>query len=158
MLERQPQAEDGKEESEVSHPKVDADSAELIVKDSEDDVVAEEDADIGGYEDEEYDDADVDDDSDHASTSPALLLLLMVGGLGIGMMLINITFTASAMMSDFAGDWAWVLVPIPLALFGAGAIGQYERQWLQQLGAATLGFALSQYLMFFIARQVLEQL
>ena len=156
MLERQPRAEDGKEEPEVSHQKVDADSAELIVKDSEDDVVAEEDAGIDDHE--EYDDADVDDASDHASTSPALLLLLMVGGLGIGMMLINITFTASAMMSDFAGDWAWVLVPIPLALFGAGAIGQYERQWLQQLGAATLGFALSQYLMFFIARQVLEQL
>ena len=158
MLERQPQAEDGKEDPEVSHQKVDVDGAEPISKDSKDDVVAEEDMGIDNYEDEEYDDTDVDDDSGHASTSPALLLLLMVGGLGIGMMLINITFTASAMMSDFAGDWAWVLVPIPLALFGAGAIGQYERQWLQHLGAATLGFALSQYLMFFIARQVLEQL
>ena len=115
---------------------------------------------------EEMDDAELDEISEFEEerdeleesgmSSAALLLVLAVGGFGLGVVVLNITFPAAAVMTDFVGDWGWILVPAPLLLFSLGAIWQYERGWLQQLGAAALGFALAQYVMFAIARQILD--
>ncbi len=112
---------------------------------------------------EETDDAELDEISEFEEeleesgmSSAALLLVLAVGGFGLGVVVLNITFPAAAVMTDFVGDWGWILVPAPLLLFSFGAIWQYERGWLQQLGAAALGFALAQYVMFAIARQILD--
>ena len=94
------------------------------------------------------------DDEDRASY--AVLLILAVGGFAVGTLLLQITWTSAATLREYAGDWAWVLAPAPLLLFGLASIWQYEANWLQRIGAAALGFALAQYIMLAIGFSVLE--
>ncbi len=94
------------------------------------------------------------DDEDRASY--AVLLLLAVGGFAVGALLLQITWTSAATLREYAGDWAWVLAPAPMLLFGLASIWQYEATWLQRVGASALGFALAQYIMLAIGFSVLE--
>ena len=96
---------------------------------------------------------DLDDDE---RTSYAILLILAVGGFAVGTLLLQITWTSAATLREYAGDWAWVLAPSPMLLFGLASIWQYDATWLQRLGAAALGFALAQYIMIAIGFSTLE--
>ena len=96
------------------------------------------------------------DMDDYERTSYAILLILAVGGFAVGALLLQITSTAGIVMREYAGDWAWVLAPTPMLVFGLVSLWQYESNWLQRLGAAALGFALSQYVMMAIGLGVLE--
>ena len=98
--------------------------------------------------------ADIDDEE---RTSYAILLILAVGGFAVGTLLLQITLTAAVVLKDYAGeDWAWVLAPAPMLLFGLASLWQYDSNWLQRLGAAALGFALAQYVMIAIGFSTLE--
>ena len=100
---------------------------------------------------------DVSEDlDDEERTSYAILLILAVGGFAVGALLLQITWTSAATLREYAGDWAWVLAPAPMLLFGLASIWQYEATWLQRLGAAALGFALAQYIMIAIGFSTLE--
>ncbi len=100
---------------------------------------------------------DVSEDlDDEERTSYAILLILAVGGFAVGALLLQITWTSAATLREYAGDWAWVLAPAPILLFGLASIWQYEATWLQRLGAAALGFALAQYIMIAIGFSTLE--
>ena len=100
---------------------------------------------------------DVSEDlDDEERTSYAILLILAVGGFAVGALLLQITWTSAATLKQYAGDWAWVLAPAPMLLFGLASIWQYEATWLQRLGAAALGFALAQYIMIAIGFSTLE--
>lgn len=91
---------------------------------------------------------DVSEDlDDEERTSYAILLILAVGGFAVGALLLQITLTAAVVLKEYAGDWAWVLAPAPMLLFGLASLWQYDADWLQRLGAAALGFALAQYIM-----------
>ena len=59
-------------------------------------------------------------------------------------------------LKEYAGEWAWVLAPVPMLLFGLASIWQYEANWLQRLGAAALGFALAQYVIIAIGFSALQ--
>ena len=100
---------------------------------------------------------DVSEDlDDEERTSYAILLILAVGGFAVGLLLLQITLTPAVVLKDYAGDWAWVLTPAPMLVFGLVSLWQYESDWLQRLGAAALGFALSQYIMMAIGFATLE--
>ncbi len=125
-----------------------------MMQQREPDPALEEDA-LGEIDDEEtgdFTDFEDDESEEERLISPALLVILALGGFGIGIILTSLTFTSVMLMTEYVGDWAWILVPVPLLLFSWGAIWQYERGWLQQLGAAALGFSLAQYLMYSIGR------
>ena len=93
---------------------------------------------------------------DEERSSIATLLTLAVGGFAAGVLVLQITWTSAATLREYAGDWAWVLAPAPMLLFGLASIWQYEASWLQRLGAAALGFALAQYVMIAIGFSTLE--
>lgn len=94
---------------------------------------------------------------DEERTSYAILLILAVGGLALGMLLLGMTLTAAVALNDYVpGQWAWVLAPAPMLLFGLASLWQYDSNWLQRLGATALGFALAQYIMMAIAFSALE--
>ena len=100
---------------------------------------------------------DVSEDlDDEERSSYAILLIMAVGGLAVGALLLQITWTSAATLREYAGDWAWVLAPLPMLVFGLASIWQYEATWLQRLGAAALGFALAQYIMIAIGFSTLE--
>ena len=100
---------------------------------------------------------DVSEDlDDEERTSYAILLILAVGGFAVSTLLLQITLTPAVVLQEYAGDWAWVLVPLPMLLFGLGSLWQYESNWLQRLGAAALGFALAQYIMLAIGLATLD--
>ncbi len=100
---------------------------------------------------------DVSEDlDDEERTSYAILLILAVGGFAVGALLLQITLTAAVVLRDYAGDWAWVLAPAPMLLFGLGSLWQYDSNWLQRLGATALGFALAQYIMMAIGFAILD--
>lgn len=100
---------------------------------------------------------DVSEDlDDEERTSYAILLIMAVGGFAIGALLLQITLTAAVVLKEYSGDWAWVLAPAPMLLFGLASLWQYDFNWLQRLGAAALGFALSQYIMMAIGFATLE--
>ena len=100
---------------------------------------------------------DVSEDlDDEERTSYAILLILAVGGFAVGALLLQITLTAAVVLRDYAGDWAWVLAPLPMLLFGLASLWQYESNWLQRLGATALGFALAQYIMIAISFATLD--
>ena len=100
---------------------------------------------------------DVSEDlDDEERTSYAILLILAVGGFAVGALLLQITLTAAVVLKEYTGDWAWVLAPAPMLLFGLASLWQYDSNWLQRLGAAALGFALSQYVMMAIGFATLE--
>ena len=110
-------------------------------------------------EDEEEDAffRDVSEDlDDEERTSYAILLILAVGGFAVGALLLQITLTTAVVLKEYTGDWAWVLAPAPMLLFGLASLWQYDSNWLQRLGAAGLGFALSQYIMMAIGFATLE--
>ncbi len=112
------------------------------------------DADI---EEEEVFFRDVSEDlDDEERSSYAVLLILAVGGFAVGALFLGITWTSAVALQDYAGEWAWVLAPVPMLLFGLASIWQYEANWLQRLGAAALGFALAQYVMIAVALSALE--
>ena len=93
---------------------------------------------------------------DEERSSIATLLTLAVGGFAVGVLVLQITWTSAATLREYAGDWAWVLAPAPMLLFGLASIWQYEASWLQRLGAAALGFSLAQYVMIAIGFSTLE--
>ena len=100
---------------------------------------------------------DVSEDlDDEERTSYAILLILAVGGFAVGALLLQITLTAAVVLKEYSGDWAWVLAPAPMLLFGLASLWQYDSNWLQRLGATALGFALSQYIMMAIGFATLE--
>ncbi len=100
---------------------------------------------------------DVSEDlDDEERTSYAILLILAVGGFAVGLLLLQITLTSAVVLKDYAGDWAWVLAPAPMLLFGLASLWQYDSNWLQRLGATALGFALAQYIMMAIGFATLE--
>ncbi len=100
-------------------------------------------------------DFDYDDELDDAG-SPALFLLLALGGFGLGTLLTSLTWTSASVLTEFVGEWGWILAPVPILLFGLASIWQYELAWLRRLGAATMGFALSQFVMLAIGFATLE--
>jgi hypothetical protein len=109
------------------------------------------------FEEEDIFFRDVSEDlDDEERTSYAILLILVVGGFAAGALLLQITWTTAATLREYAGEWAWVLAPLPMLLFGLASIWQYESNWLQRLGAAALGFALAQYIMIAIGLSTLE--
>jgi hypothetical protein len=93
---------------------------------------------------------------DEERTSYAILLILAVGGFAVGALLLQITLTAAVVLKEYSGDWAWVLAPAPMLLFGLASLWQYDSNWLQRLGATALGFALAQYIMIAIGFATLE--
>ena len=93
---------------------------------------------------------------DEERSSIATLLTLAVGGFAVGVLVLQITWTSAATLREYAGDWAWVLAPAPMLLFGLASIWQYEASWLQRLGSAALGFTLAQYVMIAIGFSTLE--
>ncbi len=120
----------------------------------QDQETSSEEADI---EEEEVFFRDVSQDlDDEERSSYAVLLILAVGGFAVGALLLGITWSSVRALHDYAGEWAWVLAPVPMLLFGLASIWQYEANWLQRLGAAALGFALAQYVMIAIALSALE--
>lgn len=120
----------------------------------EDEVTAPDEAEI---EEEEVFFRDVSEDlDDEERSSYAILLILAVGGFAVGALLLQITWTSALALKEYAGEWAWVLAPVPMLLFGLASLWQYEVNWLQRLGAAALGFALAQYVMIAIGFSALE--
>ena len=120
----------------------------------EDHVTASEETEI---EDEEVFFRDVSEDlDDEERSSYAILLILAVGGFAVGALLLNLTWTSAVALKEFVGEWAWVLAPVPMVLFGLASIWQYEANWLQRLGAAALGFALAQYVMIAVGFSAIE--
>ena len=108
-------------------------------------------------EDEEIFFRDVSEDlDDEERSSYAVLLILAVGGFAVGVLLLQITWTSAVALQEYAGEWAWVLAPVPMLLFGLASIWQYEANWLQRLGATALGFALAQYVMIAVGFSALE--
>lgn len=108
-------------------------------------------------DDEEVFFRDVSEDlDDEERNSYAVLLILAVGGFAVGALLLNLTWTSAVALKEYAGEWAWVLAPVPMVLFGLGSIWQYEANWLQRLGAAALGFALAQYVMIAVGFSAIE--
>ena len=108
-------------------------------------------------EEEEVFFRDVSEDlDDEERSSYSILLILAVGGFAVGSLLLQITWTSAVALKEYAGDWAWVLAPAPMLLFGLASIWQYEANWLQRLGAAALGFALAQYVMIAVGFSALE--
>ncbi|MXZ02327.1 MAG: hypothetical protein F4Y88_01245 [Chloroflexi bacterium] len=100
---------------------------------------------------------DVSEDlDDEEQTSYAILLILAVGGCAVGDLLLHITLTSAVVLKEYSGDWAWVLAPAPMLLFGLASLWQYDSNWLQRLGAAALGFALAQYIMIAIGFATLD--
>ena len=83
---------------------------------------------------------DVSEDlDDEERTSYAILLILAVGGFAVSALLIQITLTAAVVLKEYTGDWAWVLAPAPMLLFGLASLWQYESNWLQRLGRRSVG-------------------
>ena len=120
----------------------------------EDQAAASEDAEM---EEEEVFFRDVSEDlDDEERSSYSILLILAVGGFAVGALLLQITWTSAVALKEFAGEWAWILAPAPMLLFGLGSLWQYEANWLQRLGAAALGFALAQYVMIAVGFSALE--
>lgn len=120
----------------------------------QDQETSSEEADI---EEEEVFFRDVSQDlDDEERSSYAILLILAVGGFAVGALVLQITWVSAVALQDYAGEWAWVLAPVPMLLFGLASIWQYEANWLQRLGAAALGFALAQYVMIAVALSALE--
>lgn len=95
---------------------------------------------------------DVSEDlDDEERGSYAILLILAVGGFAAGVLLLQVTWTSAVALREYAGEWSWVLAPAPMLLFGLASLWQYDANWLQRLGAASLGFALAQYVMIGVA-------
>ena len=108
-------------------------------------------------EDEDVFFRDVSEDlDDEERTSYAILLILAVGGFALGALTLQITLTPAVILKGNAGDWAWVLAPLPMLIFGLASLWQFESRWIQRLGAAALGFALAQYIMTSIGLATLE--
>ncbi len=116
------------------------------------------DEDMGGPDelDGEIDLADEFGSVDDDKSPLPFLLILAVGGFGLGILVFGITYPTATIFNEYVGEMGWVLVPTPLLLFGLGAIWQIEWEWLRRLGAASIGLALSQYLVFAISNAVLD--
>ena len=108
------------------------------------------DAEFGSELDDVEDMEDLESAMDSMFGSPAVHLMLVLMGFGIAVLLYSFTRGSMILFDRWIDGFGWIVAPTPLLIFGLLSWWQAERGWLQQAGAAAIGFALANYVMMAI--------